>query len=145
MAGYLIPAKDFKNGFTTCEHLKDDRVTLTPLDDKPLGVHKISSRTTHILVSPPPCRSPPSNLPPPTRAWEAFYPEGSINPKADIPGGFGFYLSGPPSFARQLEEGAKEVLMSYRMMLGEDWEWVKGGKLPGFCESDFDIELYKPV
>jgi hypothetical protein len=29
----------------------------------------------------------------------SFYPKGSINPSADILGGFSFYLSGPPEFA----------------------------------------------
>lgn len=128
----LIPVEDFKDGFTTCANLEDDRITLVPLEDKALGVHKISSRTKHEVVCPPPCCSPSKALPPPTLAWEAFYPEGSINPKAKIPGGFGFYLSGPTSFSGQLENGAQEVLMSYRMMLEENWEWVKGGKLPGF-------------
>ncbi|KXN87085.1 hypothetical protein AN958_09295 [Leucoagaricus sp. SymC.cos] len=130
MANHLIPTSKFKNGFTTCQHLKDDRLNCVPLDDKSLGVHKAHSRTSHKRVNPP--QSSSSGLTPPTFAWEAFYPKGSINPGAVIPGGFGFYLSGPTSFGRQLEEGAKEVIMSYRIMLQKDWEWVKGGKLPGF-------------
>ncbi len=134
MISSLIPVEDFKSGFTTCEHLKDDRLTLVPLGDNALGVHKVSSRTKHEIVSPPPSLSSCSTaLPPPTLAWEAFYPEGSINPGGKIAGGFSFYISGPNSFASQLKEGAQEVLMSYRVMLEENWEWVKGGKLPGFC------------
>ncbi|KAF9445950.1 polysaccharide lyase family 14 protein [Macrolepiota fuliginosa MF-IS2] len=135
MTDYLIPIlpiQQFKNGFTTCEHLKSDRITLVQLEDELLGVHRVSSRTTHNIVTPPLCRSPSPAIPPPKKAWEAFYPEGSINPSAELPGGFGFYLSGPSSFAQQLEEGANEVLVSYRMMLSDDWEWVRGGKLPGF-------------
>jgi hypothetical protein len=66
-------------------------------------------------------------------AWEAFYPEGSINPSATIPGGFTFYLKGPLDFAKRLES-ATEALFSYRVMFEEEWEWVKGGKLPGLCK-----------
>lgn len=137
MLSSLIPVDNFKNGFTTCVHLKDvdDRLVHVPLGDKVLGVHKVSSRTKHEIVSPPAPRHSSSStaLPPPTLAWEAFYPKGSINPGGEIVGGFSFYLSGPNAFASQLKEGAKEVLMSYRMMLEKDWEWVKGGKFPGFC------------
>lgn len=131
MADKLIPVTDFKTGFTTCEGLKDNRLNHVQLKDEALGVHRESSRRTHQLVTPPPCRS--TEYSPPSLAWEAFYPEGSINPKSEIPGGFGFYLSGPKFFSEQLQKGAKEVILSYRIMLADDWEWVKGGKLPGFC------------
>ena len=56
-----------------------------------------------------------------------------MNPSGSIPGGFGPYLSGPTAFAKRLET-AKEAIFSYRLMLQKDWEWVKGGKLPGICE-----------
>ncbi|XP_006460565.1 hypothetical protein AGABI2DRAFT_203648 [Agaricus bisporus var. bisporus H97] len=130
MAEKILPISHFKSGFTTCDALKADNLTHVELEDKALGIHRVSSRTTHKVVSPPPPCS--KNWSPPSQAWEAFYPKGSINPKSDCPGGFGFYLSGPASFSSLLEKGAKEVVMSYRMMLAEDWEWVRGGKLPGF-------------
>ena len=72
--------------------------------------------------------------PPPKTAWEAFYAKGSISPKTEKPGGMGFYLSGPPDFAKVLDKGATEAMFSYRVMFQHDWEWVKGGKLPGTCE-----------
>ncbi|KAF5354767.1 hypothetical protein D9756_005747 [Leucocoprinus leucothites] len=132
MAEGLIPVSNFKSGFTTCTDLhEDDRVVVLALTDSTLGVHKVNSGTTHKLVCPP-TPSDASDLPPPKEAWEAFYPEGSINPGGPNPGGFGFYLSGPESFSKQLQGGALEVVMSYRMMLQTDWEWVKGGKLPGW-------------
>ena len=133
-ASHLIPIEDFQSGFTTCSALRLDKVIYVPLNDNELGVHKISSRTSHKLVTPPPINPDLSGLPSPTLAWEAFYPKGSINPSAPIPGGFGLYLSGPTSFAECLNDGAQEVVLSYRMMLEDGWEWVKGGKLPGICE-----------
>ncbi|TFK65183.1 hypothetical protein BDN72DRAFT_845832 [Pluteus cervinus] len=72
-----------------------------------------------------------ASVPLPKEAWEAFYPKGSINPNAPLPGGFSFYLSGPTAFANALSDGATEVILSYRVMLETEWEWVKGGKLPG--------------
>ncbi|KIJ94831.1 polysaccharide lyase family 14 protein [Laccaria amethystina LaAM-08-1] len=129
----LIPIPNFLTGFTTCTSLNDKRIQILTLDDQSLGVHRISHSTTHNTTIPPPPQSlspSSSNIPPPNVAWEAYYPKGSINPTAPIPGGFSFYLSGPPFFSEALE-GAKEVVMSYRMMLAEEWDWVKGGKLPG--------------
>ena len=130
---------DFELGFTTCKHIQHPKIQLFKLDDHQLGVHKVSSRTTHNVVQPPLANAMLANLesppspPSPETAWEAFYPEGSINPSADIPGGFSFYLSGPQEFAARLET-ASEVVMSYRMMLQDGWEWKKGGKLPGVCK-----------
>lgn len=136
----LLPVPEFLSGFTTCPSLSTELLTVVSLDDHCLGVHKITRRTTHEVVEPPkepqqdiPCLS--NVIPPPTLAWEAKYQKGSINPSAPIPGGFGFYLSGPSDFLESLRCGAQEVLFSYRMMLSNDWDWMKGGKLPGICES----------
>lgn len=130
----LLPVEDFEFGFTTSLCLDDDRLLRCELADKALGVHKVSSKTTHHVVKPPEPRSARDFQSQPRLAWEALYPEGSINPSAPIPGGFGFYLSGPPGEFQQRLAAAKEAVFSYRMMLQQDWEWVKGGKLPGLCE-----------
>ncbi|PPR02089.1 hypothetical protein CVT24_011223 [Panaeolus cyanescens] len=135
MAHSLIPVPEFSCGFTSSESLVlyFPELTVTTLADKVLQVHKSASRTPHPLVEPPPpsCISPiPPPFPPPRKAWEAFYPEGSINPSARIPGGFGFYLKGPDQFSLELG-AATEAVFSYRMMLQGEWDWVKGGKLPG--------------
>ncbi|KAF9041659.1 hypothetical protein BJ165DRAFT_1490208 [Panaeolus papilionaceus] len=135
MAHHLVPISEFISGFTTNAELiiKIPKLIHVPLADKPLQVHKSASKTPHPLVDPPPpsCLPPvPSSLPPPTQAWEAFYPQGSINPSARIPGGFGFYLKGPERFSLELGS-ATEAVFSYRMMLQGGWDWVKGGKLPG--------------
>jgi hypothetical protein len=113
------------------------RISLT--DERALGIHRVWTRARHRLVSPPllpssSLCSPGAHHPPPEQAWEACYPAGSVNPSGAIPGGFGFYLSGPtstpwgPRFA-----DAREVLCAYALMLDDEWEWVRGGKLPGMC------------
>lgn len=121
----LIPAEHFEMAFSTSDNVSNERILHCELGDKKLGVHKVASRTQHPIVKPP----SPSSISP-LFAWEALYPEGSINPSATVPGGFSFYLSGPPEFKARLAS-ASEAIFSYRMMLQRDWEWVKGGKLPG--------------
>ncbi|KAJ6504722.1 polysaccharide lyase family 14 protein [Mycena vitilis] len=138
---HLIPVDAFRSGFTACPSLVVRNVKQVALTDSDLGVHKVTSRTNHPLVPPPPSDSEHSDAdwPNPSLAWEAFYPQGSINPSAPIPGGFGFYLSGPSAFSSKLESGATHVVLSYRMMLQSGWEWVKGGKLPGIFGGDGDF------
>ncbi|KAF9257931.1 polysaccharide lyase family 14 protein [Marasmius fiardii PR-910] len=136
-----IPLPNFQHGFSTsyalCENYQRRLTHVDLKNHKELGVHKISSRTGFPAVVCPPrdqsdklqgssIHSAEDDSPPPTDALEALYPKGSINPSAPIPGGFGFYLTGPKGFV-----AGKEVVMSYRLMFERDWEWVKGGKLPG--------------
>lgn len=119
--------------WSTCTSLESDFVTKFPLDDRVLNVHRVSSRTSHNIVVPPPPISSSAHCVPPEQAWEAFYPKGSINPTNKIAGGFGFYMSGPADFRDSLRE-ASEVLVSYSVMFQSDFEWQKGGKMPGICE-----------
>lgn len=150
LATHLLPvgSRPLQSAFSTNSLIPN--VLLIPLDDDLLGVHKASSKTpARKLVAPPPpsVACEPGDLPLPVSAWEAFYPAGSINPNNDIPGGFGLYLSGPPEFRAMLHglsetSGTKEAIFSYRMMLQHDWEWVKGGKLPGICKpSEFVLDF----
>ncbi|KDQ56220.1 polysaccharide lyase family 14 protein [Jaapia argillacea MUCL 33604] len=141
MAQHLLPTLPIppaiELGFTTSESLKSyfPQLDLVKLSDPSLNVHKISSRTTHNLVAPPSSSFP--HIDDPTEAWEALYPQGSVNPANTIPGGFGFYLSGANEFRSRLRT-SKEVLMSYGVMFQEGWEWVKGGKLPGIYGGEGD-------
>ena len=131
----LFPSVPFSSAFTTAsfpQNEHDPRISEVELSDSSLGVHKTSSRHPHHVVNPPP-PSTSCSVSLPQKAWEAFYPKGSINPSGTIFGGFGFYLSGPLDFAKRLES-ANEVVMSYRVMFEDEWEWVKGGKIPGICE-----------
>jgi len=126
----LFPTeKQLQNSWTTCSEISKLGVEILPLDDDVLQVHKVTTSTSHQLVSPPSGVGPTA----PNVVWEAFYPRGSINPKNSIPGGFGFYLSGPPGFQTGLRT-ANEVLFSYSVMFDEEWDFAKGGKLPGICE-----------
>lgn len=121
-------------GFTTSHIADSPPVSVVPLTDKALGVHKVTSATTHNLVQPPiPVDRDDSQC-----AWEALYPEGSINPgnKTVPAGGFGFYLRGPPEFAHALNHPATgaEVVFGYDVLFEEGFDFRKGGKLPGICE-----------
>lgn len=116
------------NAWSTCSSVSNPNVCRVDLDDSILGVHKINSRTHHNIVIPPSAFGIS-----PHKAWEATYPARSINPANSAPGGFGFYLSGPKGFQNGLKS-ATEVMFSYSVMFASDWEWVKGGKLPGLCE-----------
>ena len=127
-------------GFTTCPAQSlPPVITLVKLADSELGVHRVTSNTTHTLVVPPvPVPGGDASTP----AWEALFPQGSINPgnKTAPHGGFGFYVRGPAAFAQALkqlgdEPGAPaEVVLNYDVLFEEGFEWVKGGKLPGICE-----------
>ena len=122
-------------GFTTYPTSDVPTLALVRLDDRELGVHRVTSNTTHNLVIPPiPVPGGDSTTP----AWEALYPAGSINPgnKTSPAGGFGLYLRGPPSFADALKElgNHAEVVFTYSVLFENNFQFVKGGKLPGICE-----------
>ena len=134
----LFPVNTFKLGFTTFSHsgspastTNELKIISVPLADLPLGIHRITHSLTHDVVCPPPSLCPSSNDP--RLAWEAKYPKGSCSPNTEIPGGMGFYFGGPKEFAALLEQGASEAIFSYRVMFEKNWNWVKGGKLPGMC------------
>jgi hypothetical protein len=94
------------------------------LSDSALGVTKIAVGTEHPVVTGPRTKS---------KAWKATYPKGSYAPSSGAAlGGFGFYLSGTPSFSSQLSS-AKEIITSYSVMFDTDWQYGEGGKLPGIC------------
>lgn len=143
MERFLFPTeKQLQNAWTTCSaRIEKPGVEVLLLDDRKLQVHKVTSSTSHHLVSPP--SGVGSTVPNPNVAWEAFYPKGSINPQGPVPGGFGFYLAGPLGFQAGLKT-ANEVLFSYSVMLDKEWDFVKGGKLPGICECGAIISSVFP-
>jgi hypothetical protein len=118
-------------GFTTCqdqlhEHPRIAQVQI--FDDSSLGVHK----TSHPDILKHPTVTRDGRL-----AWEALYPQGSINPGGEKKGGFGLYLEGPKSFADALKTHAREVIIGYEVFFENGFEWAKGGKLPGICAYTF--------
>lgn len=126
----LFPVAQLECGFsTTHSKLDNERISQVDLSDSALGVHKATAQLSHKIVRPPMHGNQS-----PHAAWEALFPEGSINPSGSIPGGFGFYLNGGTEFAKRLDS-AVEALFSYRVMFEQDWEWVKGGKLPSAASS----------
>jgi hypothetical protein len=54
----------------------------------------------------------------------AIYPQGSYIPSGDIKGGFNFYAQ-PTVFPRT------SATLKYSVWFPNDFDWVKGGKLPG--------------
>ncbi|KAH8995795.1 hypothetical protein EDB86DRAFT_3159440 [Lactarius hatsudake] len=56
---------------------------------------------------------------------QVFYPEGSINPSRKPQGGSQFYAA--PLDLRN----ARSVTFAYSVFFPSDFDWVKGGKLPG--------------
>ncbi|KAG1808311.1 polysaccharide lyase family 14 protein [Suillus variegatus] len=60
-----------------------------------------------------------------TAALQLVYPAYSVNPSSKSPGGAEFYAS-PLNLS-----DAKNVTMEYSVYFPADFDWVKGGKLPG--------------
>ncbi|KAG8771764.1 hypothetical protein FRC12_003421 [Ceratobasidium sp. 428] len=108
-------------GFTTfphCASLNSNNIDLLPLTDRALGVEKATPGFTHRSVEVDG-----------VHAWEAFYPQGSINPQGKIKGGFGFYMCGPGGACEY--ECARDALFSYAIRFEDGFDFVKGGKIPG--------------
>lgn len=129
---YMFPSSlTYSHGFTTFPNVDHPTIQYCPLSDNALNVHAVFGRTAH------PVLAMADGLYPNQVAWEASYPAGSINPSNTIVGGFGFYLSGPTYFGDLLSVPglAQEVVFGYSVMFEEGWEWAKGGKMPGICES----------
>lgn len=114
-----------QHGFTTFPQCTahDPHISVLPLSDKALGVEKATPGTTHRVMEVDG-----------VHAWEALYPEGSINPQGKIKGGFGFYLAGPGGAC--VYEDARDALFSYALRFDDGFEFVKGGKIPGLCECE---------
>ncbi|RPD58093.1 hypothetical protein L226DRAFT_546999 [Lentinus tigrinus ALCF2SS1-7] len=136
MSGTLfspIATSRISTGFTTCPTCDvPSGIVRVALSDRELGVHRVTSSTTHALAVPP-IQVPGGDAS--TFAWEAVYSRGSINPgnKTCPPGGFGFYMRGPGQFSDALKRMGtrEEVVLGYDVLFEDGFEWVKGGKLPG--------------
>ena len=127
---FPVPPSRIVSGFTTSTAVHIPNVVNVELSDTVLGVHKVTGHTTHNVVTTDDGK----------QAWEAVFPEGSINPgnKEAPHGGFGFYLKGERTFESALrDQTPDEVIMSYEVKFEEGWEWRKGGKLPGICTPPF--------
>ncbi|KAI0738028.1 hypothetical protein C8Q80DRAFT_292160 [Daedaleopsis nitida] len=89
-----------------------------PLSDSTFGVTKLISSLSHDYVS-----APDGKL-----SMQAHYPKGSYTYTHSPQGGLSFYATGPDNFNL---ENAKEATLSYSVYFDEDFDFNKGGKLPG--------------
>ncbi|KAJ1305672.1 hypothetical protein OPQ81_010411 [Rhizoctonia solani] len=111
---HIDSSEEKSQGFSTIPVCTVPNVSTVPLVDKFLGIQKSTpgfSRRAVVVEG--------------LNTFEASYPEGSINPKGAIKGGFGCYLE------RGEFEKAKDVLLSYAVKFEDGFDFVKGGKLPG--------------
>ena len=97
---FPVPPSRIASGFTTSTAVRIPNVVNVELSDTALGVHKVTGHTTHNVVTTDDGK----------QAWEAVFPEGSINPgnKEAPHGGFGFYLKGTQTFERALRDQAPD-------------------------------------
>ncbi|KAI0806735.1 hypothetical protein C8Q74DRAFT_1190296 [Fomes fomentarius] len=90
-----------------------------PLNDNTFGVTKLLSALSHDYVTAPDGK----------KSVQAHYPKGSYTFGHSPEGGFSFYATGPDNFNL---DNAKEATLSYSVYFEEDFDFNKGGKLPGF-------------
>lgn len=133
-----------KYGWTTSQPSNQDKTIIAKqrkdlskvhterLDDGHLGVHHVSIGTTHKRFQ----------LADGTRVWEAFYVNGSYTPSGPVRGGFGLYLGGPKGKWKQFVDLHSQITMSYAVYFEEGFDFVKGGKLPGLCKSQYLIVAF---
>ncbi|KAF8479376.1 hypothetical protein JB92DRAFT_2800784 [Gautieria morchelliformis] len=118
-----------QSGWTTSISPTTPPHILSPnLTDSQLGVHRISSGSTHNI-----CTLSDGT----TKVWEAVYRKGSYKPSGEIKGGFGFYLKGPSDWGWETElKDASEVVFGYAVRFQQEFNFMKGGKLPGVFGGD---------
>lgn len=112
----LYPVNPTLEEWTTSESLDKP----LPINDETFRSVDILSGTTRRLVV----------APDDVVSMEGFYPEGSYNPSNTPRGGFSFYGAGPEDADLTT---AREATFAYTVLFPQGFDWVKGGKIPGFC------------
>ncbi|KAI0373150.1 polysaccharide lyase family 14 protein [Pilatotrama ljubarskyi] len=119
-ASKLFPVSD-----TTSWSVSSQVSNALPLSDDTLRpTHDIKELTHNYVTAPDGVFS-----------LKAHYPKGSFKPSATPRGGISFYAPGPASVDLTT---AKEATLSYSVLFEDGFEFVKGGKLPGFYGGDSD-------
>ena len=95
-----------------------------PLSDATLKPQKLLSALPHKYIP-----APDGKL-----AMQAHYPQGSYTFGHGVEGGISFYSAGPGNVDLTT---AKEATLGYSVMFDKDFEFQKGGKLPGLCMYPF--------
>jgi hypothetical protein len=112
----LYPVRPILDDWTTSDILRKP----LPIDDETFrSVNILSNTTRRVLEAPDGVVS-----------LEGFYPNGSFTFTHTPRGGYSFYAPGPEDIDLT---AAKEATFAYTVLFPEGYEWVKGGKLPGFC------------
>lgn len=93
-----------------------------PLSDATFKPTKLLSALKHQYVAAPDGKP----------SMQATYPKGSYTYGHEPQGGFSFYSSGPSDVDLTT---AKEATLGYSVFFAENFEFNKGGKLPGLCKS----------
>ncbi|KAF8578466.1 polysaccharide lyase family 14 protein [Ramaria rubella] len=128
-AQYIFPIP-VKSGWTTSTGVVGvPDITNFDLSDSELGVHRVSSGTTHEVSTLSDGVS---------KAWVAVYRKGSYKPSGEIKGGFGFYVKGPEGEWRNKLPDSSEIVVAYAVRFQEDFDFIKGGKLPGIFGGEGD-------
>jgi len=128
LAHELLPVRPTVGDWTTSE-IFDGAL---PIDDVTFRSTKITSNTTRRVLE----------APDGVVSLEGFYPNGSFTPSNTPRGGFSFYAPGPEDVDLTT---AREATFSYTVLFAEGFDWVKGGKLPGFCTSTIPFFTISPV
>ncbi|TFK22711.1 alginate lyase [Coprinopsis marcescibilis] len=79
------------------------------------------------------------NAPDGKLSLRVHYPKGSYRPGAEPRGGISFYSHGPASFDFTR---AQEATLGYSVWFPPDFDWVRGGKLPGLLGGNSKDEAY---
>lgn len=116
LACELYPVNTTLEDWTTSESLENP----LPINDGTFrSVNILSGTTRRVLKAPDGVVS-----------LEGFYPDGSYNPSNTPRGGFSFYGPGPKDVDLTT---AREATFAYTVLFPQGFDWVKGGKMPGFC------------
>lgn len=115
----LMPRGPGNASWTTAVKRAEGNTHIVPLNDEAL-------RPTKAMQNP---RWSYGNAPDGKRSLIAKYPKESYTFTHEPKGGFSFYAKGPIDL-----DDAKEVTFGYSVFFPKDFEFNRGGKLPGLCK-----------
>jgi hypothetical protein len=118
-----VDVKTGNEGWTTIEGVEGS----LPLSDATFKPTKLLSGLSHSYDTAPDGK----------KAMKAHYPKGSYTFGKGNNGGFSFYSPGPSNVDLTT---AKEATMGYSVMFDKNFQFNKGGKLPGLCEFTFVLQ-----
>ena len=120
LAGELYPVGPTFGDWTTSEIFEK----ALPINDETFRSVRILPNTTRRVLE----------APDGVVSMEGFYPNGSYTFTHTPRGGFSFYAPGPEDVDLTT---AREATFAYTILFPEGFDWVKGGKIPGFCACAF--------